>query len=454
MLNEIKVRKKDGTLREWKPEKIVIAIRKSAKRIAVTLTEQQENQVVQYVEKNTMRILQERSDYVDYEKNVIPILTVHSLVEGALDRIVPDVAKSYKDYRNYKSEYADMMDEVYQEDQAIRFLGDRSNANSDSKLVSTKRTLCYNSMNTRLYEKFFLNRDELQAQRDGYIYIHDRSARRDTMNCCLFDMTAVLSGGFEMNGLFYNEPKSLDTAFDVMGDVILSAASQQYGGFTVPEIDKILAPYAEKSYTGYIKEFCEMQMADIPEDKLQKAAHSYAMKKTEREMEQGYQGIEYKLNTVASSRGDYPFVTITFGLGTNPFEKMVSKTILRVHAVGQGKTGFKKPVLFPKLVFLYDQNLHGKGCVNEDLFEAGIECSAKTMYPDWLSLTGDGYVSSIYKKYGKAISPMGCRAFLSPWYERGGMQPADETDEPVFVGRFNLGVVSLNLPMIDRKSVV
>ena len=109
-------------------------------------------------------------------------------------------------------------------------------------------------------------------------------------------------------------------------------------------------------------------------------------------------------------------------------------------------------MLFPKLVFLYDENLHGPGGKLEDVFEAGIECSRKTMYPDWLSLTGKGYIASMYKQYGKIISPMGCRAFLSPWYERGGMNPADKNDCPVFVGRFNIGVVSLHLPMILAKS--
>ncbi len=89
--------------------------------------------------------------------------------------------------------------------------------------------------------------------------------------------------------------------------------------------------------------------------------------------------------------------------------------------------------------------------MNEDVFEAGIQCSAKTMYPDWLSLTGEGYVASMYKKYGRVVSPMGCRAFLSPWYERGGMTPADDDDKPVFVGRFNVGAVSLHLPMILAK---
>ena len=109
-------------------------------------------------------------------------------------------------------------------------------------------------------------------------------------------------------------------------------------------------------------------------------------------------------------------------------------------------------MLFPKIVFLYDENLHSEGKPLYDVFEAGVECSAKTMYPDWLSLTGEGYVAEMYKKYGRVVSPMGCRAFLSPWYERGGMKPADEEDKPIFVGRFNIGAVSLHLPMIYAKA--
>lgn len=455
MSTKMKVRKKDGTVQEWNSDEITAAVSKSAERINVIFNDQQINSIIGYVEHEVDRIAAESGT------SLLPIKTIHSLVEAALEYVEPRVAKSYKDYRNYKVEFAQMMDEVYKEDQKIRYIGDRSNANSDSTLVSTQRSLCYNSLNTKLYEKFFCTKEELQAQRDGYIYIHDRSARRDTWNCCLFRMGEVLKGGFEMGNVWYNEPKTLDTAFDVMGDVILMAAAQQYGGFTVPEIDKVLGPYAEKSFQKYLKEYkdiyeeIESGYVDVPPSQaldIDKCAEEYAYRKVKREMEQGYQGIEIKLNTVASSRGDYPFVTISFGLGTSVMEKMTSITILEVHAEGQGKKGFKKPVLFPKLVFLYDEELHGPGCINEDVFEAGIYCSSKTMYPDWLSLTGEGYVPSMYKKYKKVVSPMGCRAFLSPWYERGGMHPADESDVPVFEGRFNLGVISLNLPMIYAKA--
>ena len=325
------------------------------------------------------------------------------------------------------------------------YIGDKENSNSDSALVSTKRSLVFNQLNKELYKKFFLTVEDLQAVRDGYIYIHDMSARRDTMNCCLFDVTEVLKGGFEMGNLWYNEPKSLDVAFDVIGDIVMSAASQQYGGFTVPEVDKILAPYAEKTYK---KEFERYISLGLPFEK----ADEEATKDVQNDFEQGFQGWEYKFNTVASSRGDYPFITITLGLGTGKYEKMASIAALKIRMNGQGKKTCKKPVLFPKVVFLYDEELHGEGKELHDVFLAGVECSKKAMYPDWLSLSGEGYVASMYKKYKRVVSPMGCRAFLSPWFERGGMKPADENDKPIFVGRFNIGAVSLHLPMIYAKA--
>ena len=384
------------------------------------------------------------------KKDGITIQEMHNIVEGALERVNPAVAKSYRDYRNYKLDFIHMMDEVYTKSQSIRYIGDKSNANTDSALVATKRSLIFNELNKELYRKFFMTRDELQACKDGYIYIHDQSARLDTMNCCLFDVAAVLTGGFEMGNVWYNEPKTLDTAFDVIGDIILSTAAQQYGGFTVPEMDKVLAPYAEKSYKKYKEEF--IKYADPLWNGVEERAEEYAINKVRRDFDQGWQGIEYKLNTVGSSRGDYPFVTVTIGLGTQRFEKMCNISLLNVHKGGQGRPGNKKPVLFPKIVFLYDEKLHGVGGECEDVFEAGVSCSAKTMYPDWLSMTGKGYISSMYKQYKKVISPMGCRAFLSPWYERGGMYPADDKDVPVFTGRFNIGAVSLHLPMILAKA--
>jgi ribonucleoside-triphosphate reductase len=432
---EVFVIKKDGSKEIFHIQKVIDAVGKSAYRALTKFTCGEKDQICQYVV--------DKVNEMDLDE--IPIPVMHNIVESALEQVKPLVAKSYRDYRNYKQDFVRMLDDVYKKSQSIMYIGDKENANTDSALVSTKRSLIFNQLNKELYQKFFMTTEEIQACRDGYIYVHDMSARRDTMNCCLFDVESVLSGGFEMGNIWYNEPKTLDVAFDVIGDIVLSAASQQYGGFTVPSVDLLLEPYAEKSYARALEKY---ERLGIGEDR----ASEEAQRDVEREFEQGFQGWEYKFNTVASSRGDYPFVAVTAGTGTGRFAKMATITMLRVRQKGQGKKGCKKPVLFPKIIFLYDENLHGEGKPLEDVFEAGVQCSAKTMYPDWLSLTGKGYVAGIYKQYGKVISPMGCRAFLSPWYERGGMHPADDKDEPIFVGRFNIGAVSLHLPMILAKS--
>ena len=431
----VKVIKKDGTSEEFNVQKVVVAVNKSAYRALIQFTDAELEFICKFVEEKVR----------DMGVEEVRIAEMHNIVEGALEKVNPLVAKSYRDYRNYKQDFVQMLDEVYKKSQSIMYIGDKENSNTDSALVSTKRSLIFNELNKELYKKFFLTTEEIQACRDGYIYIHDMSARRDTMNCCLFDVKNVLSGGFEMGNLWYNEPKTLDTAFDVIGDIVLSAASQQYGGFTVPSVDDILEPFAEKSFHNHVEKYLGL---GIEREKAQEVA----WKDLEKEMEQGFQGWEYKFNSVSSSRGDYPFITVTAGTGRSRFAKLVTITMLKVRMNGQGKEGHKKPVLFPKIVFLYDENLHGPGKELEDVFEAGIECSRKTMYPDWLSLTGKGYIASMYKQYGKIISPMGCRAFLSPWYEKGGMYPKDETDTPVFVGRFNIGAVSLHLPMIYAKA--
>ena len=432
---QVYVIKKDGSKEAFNVQKVISAVGKSAYRALTEFTDAEKKQICQYVVDKVNEL----------NKQEIPIPIMHNIVESALEQVKPVVAKSYRDYRNYKQDFVRMLDDVYMKSQSIMYIGDKENANTDSALVSTKRSLIFNQFNKELYQKFFMTTEEIQACRDGYIYVHDMSARRDTMNCCLFDVQNVLSGGFEMGNIWYNEPKSLDVAFDVIGDIVLSAASQQYGGFTVPSVDLILEPYAEKSYKRNIEKYTRLGI-----DKDTAEAESYA--DVVREFEQGFQGWEYKFNTVASSRGDYPFITVTAGTGTGRFAKQATISMLNVRRKGQGKKECKKPVLFPKIVFLYDENLHGPGRELEDVFEAGVQCSAKTMYPDWLSLTGKGYVASIYKQYGEIISPMGCRAFLSPWYRRGGMYPADENDSPVFVGRFNIGAVSLHLPMILAKA--
>lgn len=440
--------KKDNTEQAFNIDKVIKAVKKSAERCMYTFTEDDLNQINNIVTSMA-------ANYASEHDGKIPINMMHNFAETALDHINSDVAKQYRDYRNYKVDFYHMLDSVYKKSQSIRYIGDVSNANTDSAMISTQRSLIYGQLNKELYQRFFLNKEELQAANDGYIYIHDMKDRLDGLNCCLCDIANILRGGFEMGNQWYTEPKTLDVAFDVISDIIISTASQQYGGFTAPRVDTILVPYAEKSYKIYFDEYIELSkelISSLNIEEVYGLADQYAEKKIRRDFEQGFQSWEYKFNTVGSSRGDYPFIAISLGIDTSRWGTMATEIALKVRKGGQGRPGHKRAVLFPKITFLYDKNLHGKGKKYRYLFEEAIDCSSECMYPDFLSLTGEGYISSIYKKYGKVISLMGCRASLSPWFERGGMNPADEDDVPVFEGRFNLGAISLHLPMILAKA--
>lgn len=432
-LQQFRVIKKDGTTEEFNVEKVVNAIKKANNRALNKLTEYGVQEVCDKVK---LEILCKDGN--------VSVDDIHNVVESVLESVNPEVAKTYREYRNYKKDFVHMLDKVYQESQRIMYMGDKSNANADSTLVTTKRSLMFNELSTQLYKKFFLTKEELQAINDGYIYCHDIGSRLLTTNCCIADISSILKGGFELANIWYNEPKSLETAFGVIADIVLSASGAQYGGYSFNS-DLTLEPYAEKTYNDLINKYVSL---GIDKQKAEKQAWS----DLERIAMQGFQQWEYKYNTLSSARGDFSFITTAFGLGKSKFCKMLNKAIMKVRAGGQGKKGYKKPVLFPKLVFLYDENLHGEGKELEDVFNCAVECSQKTMYPDYVSLSGQNYVSQMYKKYKTPIIPMGCRSFLSPWYKNGGMYPVDKNDTPIFVGRGNMGVISLNLPMIYMKS--
>lgn len=476
----MKIIKKDSSLVDYDFAKIKAAVTKSCDRVQVRFTPDQWKKMEEIVLSEMKK---------DGSEN-FPVIKMHSFVELALDQIDPTVAKSYRDYRNYKTEFVRMMDETIKTVDQLNFTADRSNANTTSALVSTKRTLTYNAFSKQLYMATFLSNEEKQAENEGYIYIHDISSRLLTYNCCLFDMGRVLQGGFEWENIGYNEPKDVRTACNLISDITLNCAAMQYGGFTIPEIDSVLAPYAEKSYKKYKEEYKQL-VEDTDGIYSEEKADAYAISKTRRDLQQGFQGFEHTFNTVASSRGDYPFTTFTGGCEESRFGSLVWSVCLEVRKNGQGHPGHKRPAIFPKLVFLYTKELHSEGKPLHWLYKEGIDCSGKAMYPDWLSLDMpdetiveessrvhvEPAIAKVFHKYHKfgvsrwildennnvkenpqwvdaIISPMGCRAYLSPLYKSGHLNPVDENDTPVFTGRFNGGAISLNLPMILRKAQV
>lgn len=211
----MKVIKKDGTLEEYNEQKIINAVNKSAGRVPCTLSANDYGNICNKVF--------EEIESENFDNEEIPVKFIHSVVEHTLLDLYPDVGYQYQQYRNYKMDFVHMMDEVYEKSQSVRYIGDVSNANSDASMVSTQRSIIYGELNKALYKKFFLNKEELQASNDGYIYIHDMKDRLDSVNCMLFNMGDVIKDGFEMGNIWYNEPKTVDVAFDVISDVAMAA---------------------------------------------------------------------------------------------------------------------------------------------------------------------------------------------------------------------------------------
>lgn len=426
----MKIIKKNGTKEDYNSNKIKIAIRKSAQRVGYKLTEQQENVICDTVYNKLI------------PQKYITVDEIHNYVECALDKFAPEVARSYKDYRNYKKDFVySTLKDIERQVQSTLVDIDRSNSNSNTRYNSTKRTEIAKTFAKEIYQKMFLPISVLQAIKDGYIYIHDLSDMiLAQYNCCLTDYKKILDGGFTLEDIKYTEPKDIETAIGQVGDILQIISAQHFGGHTIPEVDKVLSTYYKlsiiKERLYLINIFKEM---NIPLSTNQK---DYIIQKSKNRayntMKQRLQGFEIKMNTVVSARGSYPFSTLTFGDVEDDFQAEVSKAILEVRMEGHGDKGHKKNLIFPKLVFLYNPDIHDNGKKYEWLFDLAIKCSSKCMYPDFLS-------PKLHKREGKWVSPMGCRAYLSDW--------RDENGELQFIGRFNIGAVSLNLPMIYMKSL-
>lgn len=435
----LEVRKKDNTIVPFNTDKILEAVQKSAERVGYKLRDCDKDDLLE-------EIYGYFSDGMYKFMDIIPTGDIHIAVVHCLKRIgLEQVAQSYQSYRDYKNTYAKSWDHIKNSADDILYLGDKENANFDSSLSSTKGSLIRGATTKELYRQFYLSRRELELIDRGDIYIHDlRDMILNNINCCLFDMENVLEGGFKMSNVEYTEPNSVLAAIQVIGDITLCATAQQFGGFTIPEIDKVLLKYAVKSYNRYRKE-----LADLAKDLNQQVfdssirAQEYALKKVDEELHQGFQALELKLNTVPCSRGDFAFTTLTFGEYTIDDEictkllKMINHAILDVRMRGHGR----KQVVFPKLVYLYNEEKVKK---DSEVFDHCVRCSSQCMYPDYLSLTGDpdnNVVAHTYLNYGVITSPMGCRAYLTPWRD-------PVTKKYVTVGRCNIGAVSLNLPLI------
>lgn len=393
----IKVIKKDGTRCDWNAEKIKGAISKSYERY-VSGAKEQNDKVIPFTETDKERVIKKVENSLK-ERDEVTVIELHELVMSALFEVNHKVYTEYRAYRNYKEKYSKSFANTYEFANKVVNYGDKENANKDSTLNSTKQALISEGIMKEFMSNFELKPEWIKAHNDGYIHIHDLGSRFiNSHNCCLFDMENVLNNGFELNGIKYTEPGGVQSAFNVASDVVLSASAQQYGGFSVTNVDRIFKKYAIKTYNKALKYFLEQ---GIEEEKSKQLAEN----QTVREIEQGYQAFETKLNTVSNSLGQTPFVTISFGLDTDKWGQKISEIILKTRLQGLGEK--KTTAVFPKLIFLHRDEICGhEGTPNYHLKKLGVECSSIMLYPDWLSIDC-GYQKEVYEECGKTVTPMG-----------------------------------------------
>lgn len=307
------------------------------------------------------------------------------------------------------------------------------NANKDSRIIPTMRDLLAGVVAKEYALQRLIPSHIAVAHKEGFIHWHDLdySPFFPMFNCMLVDLKGMFEHGFKMGNAEIERPKSISTATAVTAQIIAQVSSHIYGGTTINRIDEVLAPYVRASYDKHLAEGLVWFEGD------DRKAAVFATQRVEKETFDAFQSLEYEINTLHTSNGQTPFVTLNFGLGRSWEERLIQKSILENRRAGLGKN--KKTAIFPKLVFTIKKGLNfKKGDPNYDIKKLALKCASERMYPDILNYDRLVEVTGGFK------APMGCRSFLGEYH--------DEHGQPQYDGRNNLGVVSLNLPRLALKS--
>lgn len=305
------------------------------------------------------------------------------------------------------------------------------NANKDSNVFNTQRDLTAGAVSKAIGLKI-LPPHVANAHQKGEIHYHDLdySPYTTMANCCLIDFKNMFENGFKLGNAQVDSPKSIQTATAQTSQIIANVASSQYGGCSFDRADEILAPYAKLNYEKHMRD--AEKWIDVPEKRI-----DYAKEKTVKDIYDAMQSLEYEINTLFTSNGQTPFVTVGFGLGQDWYTREIQKAILNVRIKGLGSD--HRTAIFPKLIFTLKRGLNLEiGTANYDIKQLALECSTKRMYPDILSY------DKIVELTGSFKASMGCRSFLQGWKDAQGNE--------VTAGRNNLGVVTVNLPRIALEA--
>ena len=420
------VEKRDGRRVVFDVDKIDKALHKAADKVmdVTPLVEKRLNAL-------TERIVAEIHSRFPKGVKIYEIQNIveHELLE-AKEYALAEEYITYRTQRDFeRSKATDINFSIHKllnKDQAVV----NENANKDSDVFNTQRDLTAGivgkSIGLQMLPKHVAN-----AHQKGDIHYHDLdySPYTPMTNCCLIDFKGMLENGFKIGNAEVESPKSIQTATAQISQIIANVASSQYGGCSADRIDEVLAPYAEKNYQKHLKDAEEWVLPEKRED--------YAWKKTQKDIYDAMQSLEYEINTLFTSNGQTPFTSLGFGLGTNRFEREIQKAILNIRIKGLGSE--HRTAIFPKLIFTLKRGLNlEEGTPNYDIKQLALECATKRMYPDVLSY------DKIVDLTGSFKVPMGCRSFLQGWKDENGVE--------VNSGRMNLGVVTVNLPRIALES--
>ena len=423
----MKVVKRDGHIVDFDRSKIVTAIRKANAEVdpEEKISDDKIETIVHGIEtKKRKRILVE---------DIQDIIEQDLMEDGKYV-----LAKTYIIYR-YTRELVRKANTT--DDSILSLIKNRNkdvmeeNSNKNATVASTQRDLIAGEVSKDLTRRVLLPEKISKAHDEGVLHFHDADYfLQPIFNCCLINIKDMLENGTVMNGKLIESPKSFQVACTVMTQIIASVASSQYGGQSVDLIH--LGKYLRKSYEKYkerfTKDFGDKVDADTLEAMIQERLNA--------ELRSGVQTIQYQINTLMTTNGQSPFVTLFLHL--DPEDEYVEENariiieVLRQRYEGiKNEAGVYVTPAFPKLIYVLDEFNCLKGGKYDYITEMAVKCSAKRMYPDYIS------AKKMRENYeGNVFSPMGCRSFLAPW--------KDEKGQYKFEGRFNQGVVSLNLPQI------
>ena len=426
--------KRDGSLASFDKEKIIIAIEKAMHSSTGVYTAGLALQIANEIEAYAQKIDRNMTIYAIEEQVYYKLLENNN----------PATARAYE---NYKAVQAFKRVENTTDKDVFGLLNKSNiavldeNSNKDASIVSTQRDLIAGEVSKDIARRKLIPTDIVQAHDSGAIHFHDMDYIIQPMfNCCLVNLEDMLTNGTVINGKRIDTPKSFQVACTVTTQIIAQVASGQYGGQSINGIDRILAPYVRKSYEKYLELTLQEQVEVYGMEPDVTKAEEIAWNRTKKEVKDGIQTIQYQINTLMTTNGQAPFVTLFMHF--DPRSELVKEAALideeilkqRIQGIKNESDVYITPA-FPKLIYVLDEHNVHPTSEYYYLTELAAQCTAKRMYPDYISAKK---MKEIYE--GNVFAPMGCRSFLSPWKNDQG--------DYVFNGRFNIGVVSLNLPQI------